>query len=38
MLLVVVEDLLDGLNTGVFVALVGLAGRLLVPVEDLLDG
>ena len=37
MLLIVVEDLLDGLNTGVFVTLVGLASCLLVPVEDLLD-
>ncbi len=34
-LLVVVEDLLHGLDTRVFVALVGLAGGFLVPVEDL---
>ena len=36
-LLVVVEDLLDGLDTRVFVALVGLAGGFLVPVKDLTD-
>lgn len=36
-LLVVVEDLLDGLDSGVLVALVGLAGRLLEPVKDSAD-
>ena len=36
-LLVVVEDLLYGLDTGVFVALVGLSGGFLIPVKDLSD-
>ena len=31
-LLVVVEDALDGLDTRIFVALVGLPGLLLVPI------
>jgi len=35
MLLVVVENTLDGLDTWVLVALIILAGTLLVPVEDL---
>jgi hypothetical protein len=35
MLLVVVEDLFDGDDAGVFVALEGLACCFLVPVEDL---
>lgn len=35
MLLVVVEDLLDGLNTRVRIALVVFSGALLVPIEDL---
>ena len=34
-LLVVVVDALDGLDTGVLVTLVGFACRLLVPVKDL---
>lgn len=35
MLFVIVEDLLHGLNTWVFVTLVVLPGRLFVPVENL---
>jgi hypothetical protein len=34
-LLVVVENLLDGLDTRVIIALVGLASVFLVPVKDL---
>ena len=35
MLLVVVVDLLDRLDTGVLIALVVFAGSLLVPIKDL---
>ena len=34
-LLVVIEDLLDGLHTRVFITLIVLAGGLLVPVKNL---
>ena len=34
-LFIVVEDFLDGLDTRVIIALVGLSGTLLVPIEDL---
>lgn len=34
-LLVIVEDALDGLDAGIFITLVGLSSLLLVPVEDL---
>lgn len=34
-LLIIVENLLDGNNTRVFVTLKGLASRLLVPIQDL---
>jgi len=36
MLLVIVIDLLHGLNTWVFIALIVFPGSLLVPIEDLL--
>lgn len=35
MLFVVIEDILDGLNTRILIALVVLASGLLVPVKDL---
>ena len=35
MLLVVIEDALDRLDTRIFITFVGPSGRLLVPVEDL---
>jgi hypothetical protein len=38
MLLVVIEDAPDRLDTRIVVAFIGLPGRLLVPVEDLGGG
>jgi hypothetical protein len=37
MLLVVIENALDRLDTRVFVTFVGLPSRLLMPVEDLVQ-
>jgi hypothetical protein len=36
MLLVVIEDALDRLDARIIVTFIGLPGRLLVPVEDLM--